>query len=45
MINVKEFIDKNYTPYYGDDSFLMVLLKELLNPWKSIRTNKEGKSN
>ena len=26
-VNVRDFIQKNYTPYEGDESFLAVLLK------------------
>ena len=34
MINVKEFIDKNYTPYYGDDSFLAGPTERTTELWK-----------
>ncbi|MBU5456009.1 formate C-acetyltransferase [Caproiciproducens sp. MSJ-32] len=36
MINVKEFIDKNYTPYYGDESFLAGPTERTTALWKKV---------
>ena len=36
MINVKEFIDKNYTPYYGDDSFLAGPTERTTALWNKV---------
>ncbi|EJO5348405.1 formate C-acetyltransferase [Clostridium botulinum] len=33
-INVREFIQNNYTPYYGDDSFLQAPTKKTERLWK-----------
>ena len=30
-INLRDFIQKNFTPYDGDDSFLQALQKQLLS--------------
>jgi len=46
MINVKEFIDKNYTPYYGDDSFLAGPTERTTELWKKVLelTKKENQT-
>ncbi len=35
-INVRDFIQKNYTPYDGDESFLMEPTKETLELWDQV---------
>ena len=35
-INVRNFIHKNYTPYYGDDSFLAGPTQKTLDLWAEV---------
>jgi formate C-acetyltransferase len=35
-INVRDFIQQNYTPYYGDESFLAGPTKRTLGLWKKL---------
>src|SRR3954463_4745400 len=35
-INVRDFIQANYTPYYGDESFLAGPTKRTLGIWKKL---------
>jgi formate C-acetyltransferase len=35
-INVRHFIQQNYTPYYGDESFLSSPTKRTQNIWKKL---------
>ncbi|MDR6939186.1 formate C-acetyltransferase [Arcanobacterium hippocoleae] len=35
-IDVRDFIQKNYTPYEGDDSFLAGATEKTLNLWKTL---------
>ncbi|NFD77748.1 formate C-acetyltransferase [Clostridium botulinum] len=37
-INVREFIQNNYTPYYGDHSFLKESTEKTKNLWKQCET-------
>ncbi len=36
VINVRDFIQKNYKPYTGDDSFLEGVSDDTLNMWKTV---------
>src|SRR6478609_4261187 len=35
-ISVREFIQQNYTPYYGDETFLSGPTKRTLGVWKKL---------
>ena len=35
-INVRDFIQENYTPYYGDGSFLCGPTKDTVSLWNEI---------
>ncbi|HEY7006475.1 MAG TPA: hypothetical protein VH392_08330, partial [Sphingomicrobium sp.] len=35
-VNVRDFIQANYTPYYGDESFLAGPTKRTLGIWKKL---------
>ena len=35
-VNVRDFIQKNYTPYEGNDSFLSSATEKTLNLWNKV---------
>ena len=37
-VNVSDFIDKNYTPYEGDDNFLKLPTERTLKLWEKVKT-------
>ena len=36
VVNIRDFIQKNYIPYHGDDAFLENPSEETLAMWKQV---------
>ena len=36
-INVRQFIQNNYTPYYGDEKFLSPISKKTFKVWEKVK--------